>query len=55
VTLPPAITPEALRVLAGTSYLGSNEKAMRELGFTARSLAEGMTQSLEYELRQLGR
>ena len=55
LTLPPAITPEALRVLAGTTYLGSNEKAMREIGFTARSLDEGMTQSLEYELRRLGR
>lgn len=55
ISLPPALTPEALRVLAGTTYLGSNEKATRELGFTARSLEEGMVQSLEYELRQLGR
>lgn len=55
VTLPPAFTPEALRVLAGTTYFGSNEKAVRELGFTARPLAEGMAQSLEHELRALGR
>jgi nucleoside-diphosphate-sugar epimerase len=55
ITLPPAMTPEALRVVAGTTYLGSNEKAVRELGFTARSLEEGMGQALEYELRQLGR
>src|SRR6187431_3509563 len=55
ITLPPAMTPEALRVVAGTTYFGSNEKAVRELGFTARSLEEGMGQALEYELRLLGR
>jgi nucleoside-diphosphate-sugar epimerase len=55
ITLPPAMTPEALRVIAGTTYLGSNQKAVRELGFTARSLDEGMGQALEYELRRLGR
>jgi nucleoside-diphosphate-sugar epimerase len=55
VNLPPAMTPEALRVLAGTTYFGSNEKAVRELGFTARPLEEGMAQTLEHELRLLGR
>ncbi|MEO7135979.1 MAG: NAD-dependent epimerase/dehydratase family protein, partial [Vicinamibacterales bacterium] len=54
-TLPPALTPEALRVLAGTTYLGSNAKAVREIGFTARPLEEGMAQALEHELRLLGR
>src|SRR5688500_1736339 len=38
INLPPAFTPEALRVLAGTTYFGSNEKAVRELGFRARPL-----------------
>lgn len=55
VNLPPAFTPETLRVLAGTTYLGSNDKAVRDLGFTARPLEEGMGQTLEYELRLLGR
>ena len=55
VNLPPSLTPEALRVLAGTTYFGSNEKAVRELGFTARPLEEGMAQTLEHELRLLGR
>jgi nucleoside-diphosphate-sugar epimerase len=55
VKLPPALTPEALRVLAGTTYLGSNDKAVRELGFAARPLEEGMAQTLEHELRVLGR
>jgi nucleoside-diphosphate-sugar epimerase len=55
VELPPQFTPEGLRVLAGTSYLGSSEKATRELGFTARPLEEGLAQTLEHELRALGR
>lgn len=55
VDLPPAFSPEGLRVLAGTTYFGSNEKAVRELGFTARPLEEGMAQTLEHELRALGR
>ena len=55
LTLPAALTPEALRVLAGTTYFGSNEKAVRELGFTARPLEEGLAQTLEHELRLLGR
>jgi nucleoside-diphosphate-sugar epimerase len=55
VDLPPVLTPEALRVSAGVTYLGSNEKAVRELGFTARPLREGMDQTIEYELRELAR
>ncbi|MBY0495723.1 MAG: NAD-dependent epimerase/dehydratase family protein [Cyanobacteria bacterium] len=55
VKLPAAYTPEALRVLAGTTYFGSNEKAVRELGFSPRPLEEGMAQTLEHELRLLGR
>jgi nucleoside-diphosphate-sugar epimerase len=55
VTLPPALQPEALRVLAGTTYFGANDKAVRELGFTARPLEEGLAQTLEHELRLLGR
>ena len=55
IKLPPALTPEALRVLAGTTYFGSNEKAVRELGFSPRPLEEGMAQTLEHELRLLGR
>jgi nucleoside-diphosphate-sugar epimerase len=55
VKLPPAMQPEALRVLAGTTYFGANDKAVRELGFTARSLEEGFAQTLEHELRLLGR
>lgn len=55
ITLPPAYQPESLRVLAGTTYFGSNEKAARELGFVARPLTEGLTQTIEHELRMLAR
>ncbi len=54
-TLPPALTAEALRVLAGTTYFGSNEKAVREIGFKVRPIDEGFAQTLEHELRLLGR
>jgi nucleoside-diphosphate-sugar epimerase len=54
VDLPPAMQPEALRVLAGTTYFGANDKAVRELGFTARPLQEGFAQTIEHELRRLG-
>jgi len=52
--LPPALTPEALRVLAGVTYFGSSAKAERELGFTARPIDEGLAQTLEHELLVLG-
>jgi nucleoside-diphosphate-sugar epimerase len=55
VKLPTALQPEALRVLAGTTYFGANDKAVRELGFHARPLEEGFAQTLEHELRLLGR
>lgn len=53
--LPPAFTPEALRVLAGTTYFGANDKAVRELGFAPRPIDEGFAQTIEHELRLLGR
>lgn len=54
-TLPVALQPESLRVLAGTTYFGANDKAVRELGFAARPLEEGLAQTLEHELRAIGR
>jgi nucleoside-diphosphate-sugar epimerase len=54
-SLRPAFTPEVLRLLAGTTYFGSSDKAARELGFSARPIEEGLAQTLEHELRLLGR
>jgi len=54
-SLPSTLTPEGLRVIAGTTYFGSNEKAVRDIGFRARPIEEGMAQTIEHELRALGR
>jgi nucleoside-diphosphate-sugar epimerase len=45
---------ETLRVSAGVTYLGSSAKAERQLGFTARSLEEGLRETLAYEMKLLG-
>jgi len=52
--LPPAYTAEGLRVIAGTTYFGSNAKARRELGFTPRAFDEAWRATVEHELRLLG-
>jgi nucleoside-diphosphate-sugar epimerase len=54
VTLPEALSAETLRIMAGTTYLGSNAKAVRELGFAPRPLDEGMRHLIEHEMRVLG-
>jgi nucleoside-diphosphate-sugar epimerase len=45
---------EILRLMAGTTWIGSSAKAEREIGFTTRALDEGLRHTLEHELRQLG-
>lgn len=50
VPLPAAYTAEGLRVSAGSTYLGDNSKACRELGFQARPLEEGLRQTLLHEM-----
>jgi dihydroflavonol-4-reductase len=54
IALPESYTAEGLRTIAGVTYLGSNAKAKRALGFTVRSLEEGLRETLAYEMRQLG-
>lgn len=51
--LPTPYSSEILRLLSGTSWIASSAKAERELGFTARPLEEGLTQTIEYELRRM--
>jgi nucleoside-diphosphate-sugar epimerase len=53
VPLPDAYTAEALRVTAGTTYLGDNAKARRELGYDPRPLEEGFRETLAWEMEQL--
>jgi nucleoside-diphosphate-sugar epimerase len=52
--LPEAYSGEGLRVSAGVTYLGSNAKAKRELGYNPRPLEVGLRQTLEYEMDKLG-
>ncbi len=54
VSLPPSYTAEGLRVSAGSTYLGDNSKARRELGFQARPLEEGLRETLLHEMELLG-
>jgi len=52
--LPEAYTSEGLRVVAGVTYIATNEKAKRELGFNPRPLAEIFREVLPYEMQKLG-
>jgi nucleoside-diphosphate-sugar epimerase len=54
VPLPAPYSAESIRSSAGVSYLGSNEKARRELGYAPRTLEQGLPETLEYEMYQLG-
>jgi nucleoside-diphosphate-sugar epimerase len=53
VPLPPALTAEGLRTLAGVTYLGSNAKAGRALGYAPRPLIDGLRDMLAREARPL--
>ncbi len=54
ISVPELYTAEALLVNAGTTYLGSDAKARRELGFTTRPIEEGFRETLYYEMGKLG-
>jgi nucleoside-diphosphate-sugar epimerase len=54
VSLPPQYTAEGLGVLAGTTYIGTNGRAARELGWTPRPLREGLRETLRAEMQALG-
>jgi N-acetylglutamate synthase-like GNAT family acetyltransferase len=47
VSLPETYSAETLRVSAGVTYLGSSEKAQRELGFSTRTLESGFRETLK--------
>jgi nucleoside-diphosphate-sugar epimerase len=52
--IPRTYRSESLRTIAGVTYLGSSEKAHRELGFTTRPLIEGLRATADYEQQRLG-
>jgi len=54
VPVPPDYTSEGLREIAGTTYVGSGARARAELGWQARPLREGLTETLRQEMTLLG-
>jgi nucleoside-diphosphate-sugar epimerase len=53
VPMPEMLASETLRSMNAT-YIGSNAKAKRELGYNPRSLEAGMRELLPYEMKRLG-
>jgi nucleoside-diphosphate-sugar epimerase len=53
VPTPETYSAEYLRVAAGVTYIGSNAKAQRDLGFAPRPLEVGLKETLDYELARL--
>lgn len=51
--LPDSYTAEGLNAVAGVTYLGSNAKAKRELGYAPRPLEEGLRETLLEEMKLL--
>jgi nucleoside-diphosphate-sugar epimerase len=54
IPVPESYAAETFREMAGTTYLGTHEKARRELGFDPRPLEVGLRETLEHEMRLLG-
>jgi nucleoside-diphosphate-sugar epimerase len=54
VSVPQAYTSEALRIVAGVTYIGSNARARAELGWRPRPLREGLMETLRHEMTLLG-
>ena len=46
--------PETLRAMGGATYLGRADKALRELGWSARPLEDGLRETLLHEMQLLG-
>jgi nucleoside-diphosphate-sugar epimerase len=52
--VPVTYTAGYLRVSAGVTYIGSNAKARRELGYDPRPLEGGLRETLLHEMALLG-
>jgi nucleoside-diphosphate-sugar epimerase len=52
--VPADYSAEYLRISAGVTYIGSNARAKRELGYNPRPLEEGLTETLQHEMKLLG-
>jgi nucleoside-diphosphate-sugar epimerase len=54
VPVPDNYSSEYLRVSAGVTYIADNTKARDQLGWTPRSLEDGLAETLRYEMQKLG-
>src|SRR5262245_57466934 len=54
VPVPETYTAEYLRVSAGVTYIGSNAKVRRTLGYDPRPLEGGLRETLLHEMALLG-
>jgi nucleoside-diphosphate-sugar epimerase len=54
IPVPESYTGEGLRVVAGVTYIATNNKAKRELGYNPRPLKEGLAETLKHEMKLLG-
>jgi nucleoside-diphosphate-sugar epimerase len=54
VDLPDFFRSETLRVMAGSTYLGDNSKAVEELGLEHRPFEDGLRKTIAHEMRDLG-
>jgi len=54
IPVPESYTGEGLRVVAGVTYIATNNKAKRELGYNPRPLKEGLAETLQHEMKFLG-
>ena len=54
IPVPESYTGEGLRIIAGVTYIGSNSKARRELGYDPRPLKDGLEITLKHEMKLLG-
>jgi nucleoside-diphosphate-sugar epimerase len=52
--VPETMAGETLRAMAGTTYIGSNAKARRDLGYNPRPMEEGWRDNVLHELELLG-
>jgi nucleoside-diphosphate-sugar epimerase len=52
--MPDEYTSEGLRIVAGVTYVGNNNKAKRELGYNPRPVSEGWTETVRHEMKLLG-
>ena len=53
IPVPESYTGEGLRIIAGVTYIGTNAKAKRELGYNPRPLKDGLEITLKHEMKLL--